>query len=483
MPVHQSGFNILFYSIILCSLDNVVIRRIIIFIIYAIEFFETGTYNLYSIPINAQAINAIDPKYAIENLPHVFPLVSLAFFLVIILSFMPFKTHYISVEVRSRPISMLLIAICTYHYFHRFYHNIIGNEYKSILNQNSNHINIKFLKFVTTKIKVKKTIKRPKNLILVQAESLEQAVIDETATPYMYNLSKQYAYVDNIKSLPYTTWSTAGTLITQCNIPQIITDMRFRYRYFDLLSKYNILPCIPDYLSKIGYKLMKSTVGSDKVMGMGAWADFHNYSWYMEEKSDIKMFTNLTNKFLPEYDAMSDKIRFVNFILNCDTHGPYYPSKNCTPTNPKQSNMRKCHNCFDQALKIFVNKFLELNMQRHTLMVIYPDHLQPGNYLPEPRRLFMIFPGMPPRPVRKNVTYHDFAPTIMEELGILDYEPRFPFGSNVFTSKDFSYATPKDLVLIYNILVKKFNFKKATRFVCHTHTSENQTEICNQTNA
>lgn len=483
MPQKIAIFNLFFYSIIIGSIDTKLIRYLITFFIYLVEFFEVGTYNLYSMPINAQAINSIDLKWIMEDIPIMFPLMCLALVLVVLLLFAPFKSHYISIEIRCKPIVTFLVAVSLYHHILRYYRDIIGNEYNTLINQNTGHINIAFLKFVTTKPRVIKTVDKPKNLILLQTESLEQSVIDEIATPFMYNLSKQYAYVDNINSLPYTTWSTAGTLITQCNIPQIITDMRFRYRFYDLLSKYNILPCIPDYLAKIGYKLMKSPVGSDSLMGMSAWTDFHNYTLYYKAKTDIDLFTNLSNSFLPKYNVLGEDQRFLLFATTLETHGPYYPSKNCTPTNPTQSNMKKCHNCFDQALKIFVTKFLELNMQRHTLLVIYSDHIQPGNYLPAPRKLFIMFPGVPIKPARNESTYHDFAPTVLEEMGILEYEPKFPFGSNVFTSNEFSYANSKDLILIYNILVKKFNFKKAKRFVCHTHTTLNQTEICNQTNA
>lgn len=317
---------------------------------------------------------------------------------------------------------------------------------------------------------------------MIQLESMETNEITFETMPFLYRLSQKFAYVDNIISLPYTTWSTAGTLIMQSNIPQIISDMRFGTRMESLLTKYNILPSIPDYLKLLNYDLLYSCIGYDSIMGFYEWFRDHGYRRYSHPTSDISLFNYLKScKFIETYNKKGETERFAHHIVTVDTHMPFRPKEGCLPENTKEPILRQNFNCLDQVLRNFITKYLELDMFRHTLLVVFPDHIQPGGFLPEPRRLFMLFPGMEKRPFRKNVTYHDFAPTIMEELGIIEYEPEFPFGSDVFTSDKFTYARPKDLSLIYDILVDKFNFQKISYYVCHTGAYGNQSSICDVT--
>ena len=61
-------------------------------------------------------------------------------------------------------------------------------------------------------------------------------------------------------------------------------------------------------------------------------------------------------------------------------------------------------------------------MYEHTILVIYPDHPPFNtNY----KELFMLFPGMQKvnsnLKVKNEITYYDFAPTILDLVGIKDY--------------------------------------------------------------
>lgn len=484
-PITDTLFNIVFYAMLVLEMTHDWARKLLVVFIFWIQLFEVGTWYFYSMPINNQAISSIDINFLLDPMPstrrYILSLVLFPF----LFASLPFKKKYKRISSKYLYDSSLLLMVGVYYYIMRFQNNLRTVHSKPFAKQDTeiSDVDMRFMRFVTTKPRIIRTERKIKNLILLQLESFEVNGITEVATPFLYNLTRKYAYVDNIMGLPYTTWSTAGTLITQCNIPQIISDMRIKPRGRDLLSKYNILPCLPDYLRLLDYELLYSSIGYDRGMGFFDWVKFHGYKRYAHVKSGDHMLFNAfkSKKFMETYNIRGEKNRFAHFIITTDSHGPYVPKKGCNPEDTDEPPIRQNFNCVDQVIREFVQKFLDLKMYRHTLLIIYSDHLQPGNFLPEPRKLFFLFPGMEKRAFRQNITYHDFAPTLLDELGIKEYEPHFPFGSNVFTSSDFTYAAPKDLALIYDILVEKFNFKKITQYVCHTRTNVTQTSICNVT--
>lgn len=485
-PIKDSLFNIIFYSMLVCEMTHDLIRKLVVVFILWIQLFEIGTWYFYSMPINSQALSSIDINFVFDPIPSTRKYILAIIFIPFLLASLPFKKKYKRISSIYLYNSSLLLIVAVYYYIVRFQNNLQTVQSKPFTKHDSelSDVDIRFMKFVATKPRVIKTLPKLKNLIMLQLESFEINGITEIATPFLYNLTQKYAYVNNILGLPYTTWTTAGTLITQCNIPQIISDMRIKSRCRDPMSKYNILPCLPDFLRILGYELLYSGIGYDRLMGLYDWIKYHGYKRYIHVNSgDHRLFNRLnTKEFIETYNKLGEKERFAHFIVTTDSHGPYLPKKGCVPEDVDEPPIRQNFNCVDQVIRKFVQKYLDLNMNRHTLMIIYSDHLQPGNFLPEPRRLFFLFPGMEKRKFRQNVTYHDFAPTILDELGIKEYEPRFPFGSNVFKSENYTYAEPKDLALIYDILVKKFNFKKITHYICHTRTNEIQNNICNVTN-
>lgn len=90
----------------------------------------------------------------------------------------------------------------------------------------------------------------------------------------------------------------------------------------------------------------------------------------------------------------------------------------------------------DKLIKKFVERFLELKMNEHTLLVIVPDHMpwMPGEF--KVNQLFILFPGIEKVDkklrIQNDVTYYDFAPTILDLIGIKKYVPQFPFGRSIY---------------------------------------------------
>jgi phosphoglycerol transferase MdoB-like AlkP superfamily enzyme len=112
----------------------------------------------------------------------------------------------------------------------------------------------------------------------------------------------------------------------------------------------------------------------------------------------------------------------------------------------------------NHANRVFVGKVKELGLDQSTEIVIYGDHITMGDMkqLTPGRRNLSVF--MPLRQQDKlwkrsqgrQMSYRDFAPTIMDLLGI-DYSPRFPFGKSLFGMKQGDVPTLNDMAFMYGL--------------------------------
>lgn len=96
----------------------------------------------------------------------------------------------------------------------------------------------------------------------------------------------------------------------------------------------------------------------------------------------------------------------------------------------------------DFGVNKIISKFMELKMYEHTLMVVYNDH--PPFHLDE-KELFILFPGMEKIDSKlkldvKNITFYDFAPTVLNLIGINDYKLDFPFGRNFYLNTENDHS-------------------------------------------
>ena len=60
-----------------------------------------------------------------------------------------------------------------------------------------------------------------------------------------------------------------------------------------------------------------------------------------------------------------------------------------------------------------------MKIYEHTVLVVYPDHTPYGTpFAKENNHLFILFPGMKKvesrNKIKRNITYYDFGPTIMD---------------------------------------------------------------------
>lgn len=233
-------------------------------------------------------------------------------------------------------------------------------------------------------------------------------------------------------------------LLTQTGFPQIFPDPKWKTfaAHTDYLYVIDIKG-IPDFLLSLNYTLNNFATGKIEAMGFGAWTRWHNYSLIYNAKNDLYLFNYLSDEYLPKIDKeirnSNFEKHFLSFIINANTHSPYNRPKWCNLNLNDIPETQKCFHCIDFAVNKFIRKFIELKMYEHTLLVIYPDHPPFNtNY----KELFMLFPGM--KKVDSNlkingeITYYDFAPTILDLIGIKQYQPAFPFGRSIYLNSHYN---------------------------------------------
>lgn len=348
----------------------------------------------------------------------------------------------------------------TYSYTEFLISNIKGTDNKIVFNAFNSILMMKLENIVYEKPRIVEKDSRIKNLILYQIESLENWAVTPTSMPFLYNLTHRYLTYNNISPVKYAAWTSGAVLLTQCGVPQLVVEYEWFSRQYDSIGIFSSISCISDYLASEGYEKLHYVANPDNINGMDSWKNGKNYSRKLNAKDDLQLTNELIDKFLPEYNVKGENERYVTWIMNADTHGPYHPPGWCKPRNLDESKMRQQHNCFDMKLEEFVNKFFELKMDRHTVLIIYPDHPIMVRTIPEPRRLFVLFPGREGGINDKKMTYYDFAPTVMDSIGMKKIFPGFPFGKSAFSNEIGSAPNDDDLILMFQFFSQSLNINR-----------------------
>lgn len=344
------------------------------------------------------------------------------------------------------------------------------NQHSSSFASGSDKV-IEFLEY--KKLKIKKPTHKMPNIIFLQLESMEKQCITPIHTPFLYNLSKNVLYIDDIKSQIYTTWTAGSMMALLCNIPHLVTNIRSKVRAKDSIGKYEKLACFPDFLDKLGYKNEAYFVNEMKIMGISDFVEQHHTEIHENVvKNDLELFDFYFNKSLP--DLLKRNKPFFSYLCTDGTHYPYLVPNFCTPEIPEsESRVRKVHNCADQLLRVFYRRFLELGLNKNTELIIFGDHLVPTTkrYIKweeniEMRRLFLYFASRPPMKIDKPITYYDVAPTIMNIIGASSYSPRFPYGKNIFSSETGIPPNENELTFLFNYFADKMGWKMERKFIC-----------------
>jgi phosphoglycerol transferase MdoB-like AlkP superfamily enzyme len=323
----------------------------------------------------------------------------------------------------------------------------------------------------------------PRNVILIQVESMELSYIGKynkrypKSMPFLSSIADSQAHFTGFASQPYTAWTAAGLLVTQCGFPQVMPNVNYHIRAGQRLTLFARLPCVPDFLKRLGYHLMTYSTGSLGFMGVSSFLREHGYSirdkWVHHANTDDALFNLLANSVLP---SLRDRAQwpFCLLIMNEDTHVPFRLGKQCRDYLAQEDYpwVYRSFTCLDQHLERFMDAFHKLDFAKSTEVFIYADHLSMGNVAPvlgAERNLTLFVPLRPQdakwqRGFRKPIlTYYDLPPTILSLLGV-EYDPPFPFGADVFGPHVGRYPSEEDLKLIYGIVTGDVEAKRAK---CH----------------
>jgi phosphoglycerol transferase len=286
--------------------------------------------------------------------------------------------------------------------------------------------------------------------------------------PWLSEIAERYTHFTNFVSQPYTTWSAAGMVATQCGIPLVVPDVVWEVRGNERYMGFDHVPCIPTFLAELGYKLFAYCTGDCTIMHMKEFMADKGFrvqdSVEHHQGDDDSLFTWLESSVLPKLTAKK-QWPFVLLILNADTHPPFSVGATCHDylLDHNYPKIYRSFTCLDQHLKRFVKRFTELGLDKNSELVIYGDHLTMGDMSPFIHRdrnlsLFIPFRLQDEKWRRaqfgRTMSYYDIAPTIMDLLEI-DYSPRFPFGESLLGAKEGGTPTLSDLTFIYHQIFRK----------------------------
>jgi hypothetical protein len=314
---------------------------------------------------------------------------------------------------------------------------------------------------------------------MIEAESLESAYIGAVnkrfpkAMPWLTSIHPNCSFFTNIRSQPYTTWSAAGLFVTECGLPLVSQDVFFSARQRAGLDKRPSSPCLGSFLKAAGYKLFAVSAGSCAVMNMRSFLIRHGWDVrdfrVHHQRDDDGTFDVIYKNFLP-FLSNQKMWPFALLVMNSDTHPwPFHISARCQ----RQLNVSlpetefplilQSFGCLDNHLRNFTMRMEELGLNQNSEFVIFGDHLTMSDsevFNGIERNLSIIFPWRPQddlwkRGTEKLLTYYDFAPTIMNMLG-LEYWPPFPFGSDIFGETSGDVPETVDLQYLYGLATGDF---------------------------
>jgi phosphoglycerol transferase len=283
--------------------------------------------------------------------------------------------------------------------------------------------------------------KKPKNLVLIYVESLEQGY--SARATFGRDLLAPLTSLDgatfpSYQQVPGTGWTIAAIVATQCGVPLARVTLLDGNSQGQAISSFlKSATCLPDLLASRGYRNVfmggasTSFAGKDKflqqhhyheVYGREEWlksgvraADMNGWGLY-----DGDLFSRAKTK-LRELSAKHQKFNLT--LLTVDTHEPQgHLSASCARRG--YVGFDGVLSCTAQDVADFVQYARDNGYLEDTQIVILGDHLARRNpltpelsQLPE-RTIFNRFIStQTPVPNRAQLLHFDLLPTILEFTG------------------------------------------------------------------
>lgn len=292
-------------------------------------------------------------------------------------------------------------------------------------------------------LNLREGIERPRNLVLIYAESLERNYFDkkvfDNLLPRLSARESKALSFTGIKQLPGMWWTMGGKVGSQCGMPLVtVTGIS------DTSNTEQYLPgarCLGDLLGEKGYQLhymgganstfagkkdFYLTHGFDVINGLSTLKNRvkdpevrNNWGLYDDDTLSLvaKRFDKLASKKAP-------------FVLATLTLGTHHPKGHLSPScdgpdyNKPNDPMIRSVKCSDMLINKLVKHVQESPHADDTLVVLMSDHIAMKNTLSKtleahPRRnLFMAWgKDIPQEKKDRSGSQLDMGPTLLTLMG------------------------------------------------------------------
>jgi phosphoglycerol transferase len=283
--------------------------------------------------------------------------------------------------------------------------------------------------------------------IYIYAEGLEAAFLDPVEfpglAPRLHALAARGVQIHGIKQVPFTGWTIAGQVASNCGFPGLAGNVLFA-------DNGDRWPCASNLLAKDGYQMVYLNGSSLEFSGKGEFWKNRGYSRVLGDVQ-INALAGEPDAEMSAWGAYDDTLfkaaeqeytrlkatgqPYVLTLLTVDTHAPNGMD---TPTcrhlplwrgrNGEDDLMFQSVRCADQVIGDFLDKILP-QLPADTYVILQSDHLQPPKATAytalgdskDRENLFVVWGQDLPAGARyRHGTMFDVAPTF---LSILKRDP------------------------------------------------------------
>lgn len=307
---------------------------------------------------------------------------------------------------------------------------------------------------------------KPKNIVLIYAESLEKIYFDKNIfgnlLPKLTELKKSGLDFQNIRQVRGTAFTTAGIIASQCSVPLNIRYQKGEGANSTLSGLERPLPnhiCLSDILKAHNYKTVFMGGADQNFGGKANFMKAHSYDEIYGKFELIPLLTDpsyyigwgVFDDSLFEFaerkldELYANDQPFLLSLLTLDTHHPNgHPSKSCKPLLEGHNKFLDAIYCSDQLISKFITKLRSRNDFENTLIILMSDHLAQRNgvwdklqaHMKKRRLSFTLWDKKINAGVMHNAGMHfDIAPTILSATGFNNYQSH-NLGSNLLTGND-----------------------------------------------
>lgn len=283
----------------------------------------------------------------------------------------------------------------------------------------------------------------PKSAVYIYAESMEAAFLDNERfpglTPHLQSLREEAVSLDGLAQAPFTGWTIAGIIASQCGFPALGTQHHTK----GVQSK-NV-DCMSDQLARLGYEQTYINGADIKFAGKDLFFQEHSFDVVLgrdeilERKGKLPLSKwgvydeDMFEVVMEELDRHLDNPNpFVLTALTVDTHPPEgHMGAWCKDNAPQYADgtnaMLNAVHCSDHLLGTVVADIRQ-KTQGRALVVVASDHLQSASSSLASKQLregdtqrrnlwLALDTGLPAQRIYRPGTTFDVAPTLLSLMG------------------------------------------------------------------